>query len=296
MNKINSKAWKKFFSLNALIFFILVFYVAVFWILVTWGIITSFKSYSDFRINIFGLPKQWVWNYNFIFKMFKVKVSGADGGNFEVGIFTMTWNSILYSVGCSLASAFTPMIVGYMCARYKNNYSKITISVVIVAMQLPLMNAQLATLKLLRQIQLYDTIGGMILLKAHPISFYFLIFLAMFEGIPREYEEAAKIDGAGNWRIMLHIMFPMAWGTFFTVFMLCFIANWNNYTEVILYLPSHPTLSLGIFELSRTNENGLSTVPMRMSAAVLGFLPPMILFLFFHKRLLVGVSSGGIKG
>ena len=118
----------------------------------------------------------------------------------------------------------------------------------------------------------------------------------MFEGIPKEYEEAAKIDGAGNWGIMLKIMFPMTWSTFFTVFMLCFIANWNAYTDVLLFLPSHPTLSLGVFELSRTTENGLSTVPMRMSAAVLGFLPPMILFLCFHKRLLVGLSSGGIKG
>ncbi|MBR2022941.1 MAG: carbohydrate ABC transporter permease [Clostridia bacterium] len=220
MNKTIAKGIKKFFSLNSLIFFVLILYVAIFWVLVAWGVLTSFKSYEDFRVNIFGLPKQWMWNYNFIFKMFKVKVTNVDGSMNDVGVFTMTWNSVLYSVGCSLASAFMPMLVGYMCARYKNKYSKITVSVIIVVMQLPLMSGQLATLKLLRQLHIYDSIGGMILLKAHPISFYFLIFLAMFEGIPKEYEEAAKIDGAGNWKIMLSIIFPMAWSTFFTVFTL----------------------------------------------------------------------------
>ena len=295
MNALTKKL-KNLLSINTVIFLILVLYVIVFWVLVVWGLITSFKSYDDFRINIFGVPKEWVWNYNFIFKMFKVKVQSVDGGFSDIGMLGMTWNSILYSVGCSLVSALTPMIVGYMCARYKNAYSKITTTIIIIVMQLPLMSSQLATLKLLRQLQIYDTIGSMILLKAHPLSFYFLIFLAMFEKFPKEYEEAAKIDGAGNWRIMLNIMFPMAWSTFFTVFMLCFIANWNTYTDIMLFLPSHPTLSLGVFELSRTTENGLSTVPMRMSAAVLGFLPPMILFLCFHKRLLVGLSSGGIKG
>ena len=291
-----TKKLKSIFSLNTFVFIILAFYVAIFWVLVAWGLMTSFKSYSDFRLNIFGLPKQFVWNYNFIFKMFKYKIDVPSGGSEYVGMFDMTLNSLLYSVGCSLAAALTPMVVGYMCARYKNAYSKAATTIIIVVMQLPLMSSQLATLKLLRQLQIYDTIGSMVLLRAHPLSFYFLIFLAMFEKIPKEYEEAAKIDGAGNWGIMLKIMFPMTWGTFFTVFMLCFIANWNAYTDVLLFLPSHPTLSLGVFELSRTTENGLSTVPMRMSAAVLGFLPPMILFLCFHKRLLVGLSSGGIKG
>lgn len=290
------KKLKKLLSLNTFIFVLLIFYVVVFWVLVAWGLMTSFKSYDDFRINIFGLPKEWVWNYNFIFKMFRYKVDLPDGGSEYVGMLHMTFNSLLYSVGCSLSSALTPMVVGYMCARYKNTYSKVATTVIIVVMQLPLMSGQLATLKLLRQLQIFDTIGSMIILRAHPLSFYFLIFLAMYEKIPKEYEEAAKIDGAGNWNIMLKIMFPMTWSTFFTVFMLCFIANWNTYTDVLLFLPSHPTLSLGVFELSRTTENGLSTVPMRMSAAVLGFLPPMILFLCFQKRLLVGLSSGGIKG
>ena len=114
------KKLKNIFSLNAFIFLILIFYVAVFWVLVAWGLMTSFKSYSDFRINIFGLPKEWVWNYSFIFKMFKYKVDLPSGGSDYVGMFEMTLNSVLYSVGCSLASAFTPMLVGYMCARYKN--------------------------------------------------------------------------------------------------------------------------------------------------------------------------------
>ena len=66
------KKLKNIFSLNAFIFLILIFYVAVFWVLVAWGLMTSFKSYSDFRINIFGLPKEWVWNYSFIFKSSRI--------------------------------------------------------------------------------------------------------------------------------------------------------------------------------------------------------------------------------
>ena len=107
-----TKKLKNVFSLNTFIFVLLVFYVAVFWILVAWGLMTSFKSYDDFRINIFGLPKVLVWNYTFIFKMFKYKVDVVGGGSEYVGMMTMTFNSLVYSIGCSLSSALTPMVVG----------------------------------------------------------------------------------------------------------------------------------------------------------------------------------------
>ena len=110
------------------------------------------------------------------------------------------------------------------------------------------------------------------------------------------YTEAAKIDGAGNLAVLLRIILPLVRNTFFTVMLINFIAFWNDYQTPLIYMPSYPTIALGMFYMASTTENGLSTVPMRMTGAMLMLIPILVLFLCFHKRLLGNLTVGGIKG
>ena len=133
-------------------------------------------------------------------------------------------------------------------------------------------------------------------MKANFLGMYFLVFYATFKGLPMAYTEAAKIDGANNMRILLRIVLPLAKNTFFTVMLINFIAFWNDYQTPLIYLPSYPTIALGMYHMASTTENGMSYVPMRMTGAVLMMIPIMVLFMLFHKRLLGNVTVGGIKG
>jgi ABC-type glycerol-3-phosphate transport system permease component len=257
-----------------------------------WLFTNSLKTIDEWDASKFSLPVEFIKSG----LLFDNYIAAWTELNYDgVGVPGMLFNSVWYSVGGAFVGVWFCCLTAYVISKYTFVGRNVIYTVAIIQMVLPIVGNLPATYKMYNDLNITNS-PLLLIVNAGGLGGNFMILYATFQGVSNSYMEAAKIDGAGNWSIMLKIMFPMTWGTFFTVFMLCFIANWNTYTDVLLFLPSHPTLSLGVFELSRTNENGLSTVPMRMSAAVLGFLPPMILFLCFHKRLLVGLSSGGIKG
>ena len=142
----------------------------------------------------------------------------------------------------------------------------------------------------------YDQIWGLWLMKANFLGMYFLVFYNIFKGIPKEYEEAAKIDGAGNFAILGRVMLPLIRNTFLVVMLIRFIEFWNDYQTPLIYLKHYPTVALGMFNMANTRENGLSTVPMRMTGAMLMLLPILAIFLVFQKKLVGNLTVGGIKG
>ncbi|MGN1077294.1 MAG: ABC transporter permease subunit, partial [Candidatus Gallimonas sp.] len=125
---------------------------------------------------------------------------------------------------------------------------------------------------------------------------YFLVFYAQLRAFPKDYSEAAYIDGAGNFTVMMRIIFPLVRGTFFTVTLLLFINSWNDYTTPMLYMPNVPTLSYGLYYYTFVLKNSSTqSFPMRMAGCIVMMLPILAVFLVFHKRLIGNVSMGGIK-
>ena len=109
------------FMLVVLILFTLSLFIPL-----LWALLTSFKNQSDFRINIIGLPKQWVWNFSYVLKKFTVPVQ-TETGEKMVGMGMMYVNSLLYSVGCAFFGTLIPCITAYMCARFPYKFSKIVV-------------------------------------------------------------------------------------------------------------------------------------------------------------------------
>lgn len=260
-----------------------------------WALITSFKAQAEFRTNIIGLPQNWVWNYSFVFNEFDVPVYTENGVR-NVGMLELFTNTFLYAVGCAFFSSFVPMITAYMCARFDYFLSKVIYMIVIVTLILPTVGSLPSEISLFRALGLYDHIWGMWLAKAHFLGMYFLLFYNTFKAMPMAYTEAAKIDGANNMTILSKVILPLAKNTFFTIALIQFITFWNDYQAVLIYLPTHPTIAAGMQLMAFSTENGLSTIPMRMTGSVMMLMPILILFLCFHKRLIGNLNMGGIKG
>ena len=273
----------------------LIAYTICLFVPMIWGIITSFKGQADFRINVIGLPKEWIWNYNQVFQQFVIPIF-TDSGTVHIGMGEMLTNSLLYAIGCAFFSTLIPCITSYLCARYDYFLSKVIYVIVIVTMILPIVGSLPSEIRVARAIGAYDHMWGMWLLKANFLGLYFIVFYNQFKSIPQAYAEAARIDGAGNWSILLKIMLPLARNTFLTVMLIRFIEFWNDYQTPLIYLSTKPTISLGVYHMAYTTLNELSTIPMRMTAAVIAMVPIMILFLCCHKRLLGNLTVGGIKG
>ena len=125
---------------------------------------------------------------------------------------------------------------------------------------------------------------------------YFLVFYETLRAFPKDFAEAAYIDGAGNFTVMIKIMAPLSATTYFTIALLLFVQFWNDYTTPMLYMPNVPTLAYGLYyfvDLSRINE--VNSQPMRLAACIMMVIPTLALFLAFHNKLLSNVTIGGVK-
>ena len=273
----------------------LLIYAVCLFLPLLWALITAFKTQSEFRLNIIGLPKNWSWNFSTIVEEFYIKVSTTEGSR-NVFVGELLLNSVLYSVGCSFFGTLVPCLTAYLCGRYEYKFSKLIYSIVIVVMSLPIVGNLPAEISMATSLGIFDQIWGLWLMKAYFLGMYFLVFYNLFKSLPAAYTEAAVIDGAGNWTIMLKVIMPLAKNTFFTVMLINFIMYWNDYQTPLIYLPSHPTIALGMYRMSYTSINELATIPMRMTAAVFMLIPTLALFACFHKRLLGNLTMGGIKG
>ena len=257
-----------------------------------WAVLTVLKEPNEFLFNRVGLPEEWYFdNIPFVLKNAKLY-----RGQEESPFAEIVWNSILYSVGCSLVNTFVTGIVAYLCARYKCAFSKFVYSLVLVVMVIPVVGNQTSELQMAIRLGIYDKMFGMLIMRATFLGLYFLVFYDMFAAVPMAYSEAAEIDGAGDFEIMVKIFFPIASNTFITVALITFIGYWNNYQVPMLYVPNSPTLAEWVFRIVEWSNPGFTQAPVKLAAAMILLLPVVAVFLLTHKRLLGNLSIGGVKG
>lgn len=231
---------------------------------------------------------------NFSLALGEYVLKTRDGS--EYTFFGMIGNSIIYSVGCAFFYTLTPCLVAYCAARFKFKFSKIIYAFVIITMSLPIVGAMPSEIRMLKAIYLYDNFFGMFILRTNFLSIYFLIFYAQFQMIPMTYSEAAKVDGASNFRILTMIILPQAVPTIITVFLLSFITFWNDYQIPRYYLPNAPTVAEGLFEYTNNLPLELNAIPVQLAALIGLTIPIVIVFALLNKYLKLDVATGGIKG
>lgn len=291
------KTRKKFSVLYLILGLFLALYALSMLFVLFWALSTSFKDpILDFEMNYVGVPKSLHYqNYLTVIRQFFVKVKTVDGGNRNVLFPEMLLNSVLFAVGNALVQVTVTFIVAYAASRFKFFIGKVIYAIVIVGMILPIVGSQPSALAVSRQLGLYDSILGMYVHKFTFLGMYFLVFHATLGSFPKDYEEAAEIDGASNLSVMLRIMWPLSITTYCTVLLLVFIAQWNDYTTPMLFMPNVPTIAYGLRSFDNSSNNEITNVPTRMAACLLGAIPTLTLFIIFHDRLLNNISLGGVK-
>lgn len=275
---------------------ILGLYAITLFIPIIWGMLSSLKGKLEFRWNMFGLPEEWLFsNYSIVLQAFYVPVESGAGFR-NVYVLEMLLNSILYAVGGALIQTFIQYIMAYVSARFRYKFGKVIYAIVIFALAFPTVGMTASSLYIAQGLHLTDSIIGMYIIKSYFLGMYFLVFYAQLKAMPDAYSEAAYIDGAGNFTVMMRIIFPMIANTFFTIALLLFIQYWNDYTTPMLYMPNVPTLSYGLYYFDDLNRIAvIANTPMKLAACIMMVIPVLALFLVFHDRLMKNVSMGGIK-
>lgn len=302
LSKASYKSGKirtRFTPTTIILMSVLILYSVSLLLPILWGLSTSLKTDLDFYLNPFWLPDGWFWNwqwsnYSYAFMNFVVKVEAGAGFRI-IYMEEMFLYTILYALGCAFFQSFVCCVVAYMVVKFDYFFSKVIYTVVIVAMILPIVGSLPSEIQMSRALGFFDTIWGMWIMKSHFLGMYFLVFHAMFRGIPKEFADAARVDGAGNFQVLFSIMMPLVRNTLFTVILLNFIGYWNDYQVPLIYLPSYPTIAYGLYLFNFSTINSLSTIPMKITGCMIMMLPILIVFLIFRNRLIGNISIGGLK-
>lgn len=295
----SSKIRTRFTPTTIILMSVLILYSVSLLLPILWGLSTSLKTDLDFYLNPFWLPDGWFWNwqwsnYSYAFMNFVVKVEAGAGFRI-IYMEEMFLYTILYALGCAFFQSFVCCVVAYMVVKFDYFFSKVIYTVVIVAMILPIVGSLPSEIQMSRALGFFDSIWGMWIMKSHFLGMYFLVFHAMFRGIPKEFADAARVDGAGNFQVLFSIMMPLVRNTLFTVILLNFIGYWNDYQVPLIYLPSYPTIAYGLYLFNFSTINSLSTIPMKITGCMIMMLPILIVFLIFRNRLIGNISIGGLK-
>lgn len=296
MKKTKNNIEKKLTPLTIIMLILLICYTFSLFVLLGWGILSSLKTEFEFVDFPYQLPKTWKFeNYTQVFKYFYV-TSKATGES--VYLPQLLFNTLYIAISQALAATIVPMVTAYACARFQYKLSNLLCSIVLITMAVPIVGNQASTISMQMALGIYDNIWIHWIANAHFLGMYFLVFHGMFKSIPSSYSEAAKIDGASNFRVMSQVIFPLALTTAGTVFLLNFIGYWNDYQNPLLYLPSYPTIANAFFTIIKVTapDVTIDTFPHKLASTSIILLPILVIFLLFQKKLMGNLTLGGVKG
>ena len=285
-----------------ILFTVLVIFTISLFLLLYWGLLASFKSVHDWEDNkniFFGWPEKFdLTYYKYIFSSdFKVQRENSTRFFYPADFVEVVSNSFFYAIGCAFFQTLVPCLTAYACARFDFKFTKIYPIIVIFTMVIPIVGSTASEIIMAINLGIYNEIWGLWIMKANFLGIYFLIFHSTFKNLPQTYTEAAKIDGAGNFRILFRIILPLVASTFGTIFLINFVTYWNDYSTPILFLKDRPTIFIAIYRahMNMGVEGFLSYTPYKIALSLVGILPTLILFIIFNKKLLGNLTVGGIK-
>ncbi|MBS1456666.1 MAG: carbohydrate ABC transporter permease [Clostridia bacterium] len=240
----------------------------------------SQKPFNFFDISLNAIKR----NYT---KAFTYKVGG------HTPMPKMILNSLIYVGGIVLLSVTIPAISGYITAKYDFKIKKLITSIVIITLVVPTIGSVTMTYRLMESLHLLNTFQGVFLMSAGGFGFSFLLFRNFFSAIPWEYAEAAFIDGAGDFKVFITIMFPQATPILLSLGVMNFIGCWNDYYTPYLFLNDYPTVAYGLAAITSKYE---ASVPVVFAALSFSTIVMLVLYMMFSKTIMESMSAGGLKG
>ncbi|MBU7591510.1 carbohydrate ABC transporter permease [Metabacillus halosaccharovorans] len=272
-------------NVQKLIITIIVFLISILFLLpFVWMLSTSFKIEADvFKFPIEWIPQRWNGFNNYEQVWF---------GDFP--FYTYYWNSIKVAVLTTLVSCTVSALAAYGFSKVNFPAGKWLFLIVLATYMVPPQASLVPQFILYRNIGLFDSHLGLILLGSFSVLGTFML-RQFFMGIHNEYIDAAKIDGAGHWRIFWSIALPIVRPAVATYAILRFIWTWNDYQNPLIFLRTDALYTIQLAMQKFTTING-EFYSLIMAAAVSAILPLLIVFMIGQKQVIEGIALGGVKG
>jgi ABC-type glycerol-3-phosphate transport system permease component len=248
-----------------------------------WMLSTSLKLPAD----IFGYPPKIIpdnatlSNYLYIFQ--------------EKNLLRVLLNTIYMSLASTLFSLFFCTLGGYGFAKFDFPAKKILFALLLATMVIPGAVMMVPSFVIMRQFGWVDTFLPLIVPGAAN-AFGIFFFRQYIASINDELMDAARIDGASEFKIYLSIILPIISPGMISMGLIFFMRSWNDYLGPLIYLksPSNHTITLAINSLA--GSAGLTAWGPQMAMSVVSLIPLLIIFLIFQRQFVEGITAGAVKG
>jgi multiple sugar transport system permease protein len=268
-------------------YFFLIAYALLMFVPFAWTVITSFKTLQDsVRLTIIPQPfTTAAWEYAI--------------NNLEPNIIRMFFNSFVIALAVTLTNVVLGSLAGYAFARLRFPGRGILFLIVLATLMIPDQLRMIPVYVLFNGLGLSKGIGqyvSIVLVLAISATSVFLL-RQYFLTIPKDLEEAARMDGAGHWTTFLRVMLPLATPAIAAVTILQFQGTWNGFFWPFVLIRDQDlwTLPLGLTQFRLVGGFGTNWPPL-MATVVLATVPILILYMFFQRYFVEGVAASGVKG
>jgi raffinose/stachyose/melibiose transport system permease protein len=203
------------------------------------------------------------------------------------------WNSIVLTVGSVILIVFLSAFVAFVMQRRNDRIASVAHAFVLSGLIIP--PALVPTIFLLQKLGIYKTLLSLIFVEvAFLMPFAILVFRAFMATIPREIDEAAIVDGASPVQIFIRIILPLLWPAIVTVIVLSSVIVYSDFTLPTYFLPGKENITVQVTLFGFMSQFG-SQWNLMFAAVLIITIPPLILFLFFQRQIVSGLTTGAIR-
>jgi len=272
--------------LKAVLYLVVIMACLFFILPVVWTVISSLKPEADIQ----SYPPAWIpreltlSNYRTVLTKFPY--------------FTWMANSLIVAVAGTLGILIASTMAAYAMARFRFRGRRLLYQTIIVMLLVPMQAYVIPLYLMVGKMDLLNTLQGLILPSVANVTSIFILH-AFFRELPMELEEAARIDGAGEFRIFWQIMLPLSGPALSTVTILTFIANWNAFLWPMIAVRQDimKTLPVAISQYwGSVNQNASFQYGTALAACCMAVLPTLVVYFALQRYFVAGIASSGIKG
>lgn len=216
---------------------------------------------------------------------------------FGSGLVTHTANSLFVALGTVGLSGIVSLLAGYGFSRFHFPLKNVIFVLIISTMMIPYQSLLTPLFLILSWIGLSSSLVGLVLVYA-TLQLPFSVFMMRnaFEAVPREIDEAARIDGCGGVRILTRIMLPLVAPGIITVSIFAFLASWNEFLAALILLTDNKLFTLPILVTAvRSGQFGTVDWGAVQAGVTLMMMPCLLLFLLLQRYYMRGLTAGAVK-
>jgi multiple sugar transport system permease protein len=252
-----------------------------------WLLASSLKGPTEIWTTVTSLiPKKWAFN-NYL--------DGWRGiGGISFGVFLK--NSFIYAGLGTIFAVFSSAIVGYGFARVHFRGRNFWFTCMILTIMLP------SQVQLIPQYILFNKLGWintylpLLVPRLCGQAFFIFMIMQFIRGIPRELDEAAEMDGAGRFRIFFSVILPLIKPVLITASIFSFYWTWEDFQAPLIYLSNPKLYPVSLALRAMSDPNSVTNWGAIFAMATVSLVPVIVIFIFFQRYLVQGISTTGLKG